>query len=246
MPRITTKLVHKDILAENMVLATFKLATEVVIHPGHIVTLEVEPRTFRQYSVVEAGSSKPFFVNQSLPDLETGEIYVTFLVSTNTEGSGSNFFRSAQLGQTVSAIGPSGRMKLEDNTLPKVFVATGAGLAPFIGMINQAGRVQPEIPVKLFLGLRHNFANFSRDFFAHPNLELFVTISGQTYNSNWPDFVTAGRINQVFKNKIDSNFAALAEFYLCGNPEFVASTRELLTQLNAASVIEESFGNIIK
>jgi|GEM_PF-4835840 len=48
MPRFQSQLVFKEILAPNMILATFCADTEAAIQPGQIVTLEVEPRVFRQ------------------------------------------------------------------------------------------------------------------------------------------------------------------------------------------------------
>jgi len=137
-------------------------------------------------------------------------------------------------------------MKLGDNDWTKVFVSTGAGLAPFVGMINQAGQLQPHIPIKLFAGLRDNIANFTQDFFRHPALDLLVTISGSSREESWPTFVSEGRINKLLTNNITSKIAKESEFYLCGNPDFVASTREFLENIGAASIVEESFGTVIK
>jgi len=92
---------------------------ELLFQPGQYATFIIDEKTRRQYSFC------------SVPDPLSFEI----IVDTTPMGVGSKYFLGKKEGERVEYLAPIGNFTLSQNPLKKVFVATGAGIAPFRSMI---------------------------------------------------------------------------------------------------------------
>ncbi len=75
-------------------------------------------------------------------------------------GKGSAFLKSLSVGSPVTFQGPAGIFTFRQNNRPKVFLATGTGIAPIRSMISTQLRHGVEQDYYLFWGLREQIDSF--------------------------------------------------------------------------------------
>jgi all-trans-retinol 13,14-reductase len=248
MPRIQINLINKTELSPKVYLLTFQTDSELIYSPGQFLSLEVEPKVNRPYSISYLGKTIPNFETslESKKTLETGN-YITLMISTKPGGTASAFFDNITIGTTLNAIGPSGRFGLIQNTKPKVFVGTGTGLAPFVAMVHQLVQQDPNIKLDVFFGcwdLTGNFVNrfFDNLKFISHNLNIY-TVAEDLMDQSETENLKGGRVTTaiptILKDFVDT------DFYLCGHPAMVAAMEEVLKQNGAtdANIVMEKFGN---
>ena len=153
MPRIQIELVNKTELAPKVYLLTFKTDSELEYTPGQFLSVEIEPKVNRPYSISYLGKNIPPFETGSelLGNLSNGN-YISLMISTKPGGVASVFFDEITVGAKLNAIGPSGRFALINDEKPKVFVATGTGLAPFVSMVHTILKTNPNAKLDVFFG----------------------------------------------------------------------------------------------
>ena len=252
MPKQEFKLVYKKQLIPKVHFFTFKTDAKTTFVPGQFFSLEVAPKVYRSYSTVQCSNKAPNFFQEGLPELESGE-YASFMISTKPGGEASVFFQEIQLGGTLQAVGPSGQFKLIENNKPKVFIATGTGLAPFIAMIDQELLIKPDSKISIFFGCWKRSDNFAQEFLskfqdkaAHPNFNLYIVpedLEGGEEN----DFLKAGRVTTVVPNICKDYINT--DFYICGHPLMVADmgvTLENLGAIEKQNLFMEKFGIVKK
>ena len=128
----------------------------------------------------------------------------------------------------MNLIGFFGDFILQKNSNPKIFIATGTGLAPIFKMMNAI----PDIPKKLYFSVSTEDEIFYQDELAKiPNLENFSYVSGEKV-----DGYREGRMK--FE---DIEAPANAEFYLCGNPQMVENFVTEIKNAGFESVYSEQF-----
>ena len=66
----------------------------------------------------------------------------TFLIKIKSNGRGGKILTEKKSGDEMNLIGFFGDFILQENTNPKIFIATGTGLAPIFKMMNAI----PDIP----------------------------------------------------------------------------------------------------
>lgn len=159
---------------------------------------------------------------------KTGNI-LTFLIKLKSDGKAGILLRTKKVWDKIVYTNISWDFKLKNTSNPKVFIATGTGLAPIYSMLTNT----PEkISKKLYFGV----ANLSDMFYGEKlkniqNLELNLYLSREQvegYNF-W-------RIN-LENEEFDIN----TEFYICGNPWLVTTTKELLSSKGFTQVYSEEF-----
>ena len=155
-----------------------------------------------------------------------GEPELELCVKLLPDGVGSNFFRALKSGDPINFYGSVGRFIVPaEVTTPLVFVATGSGLAPIMGMIQDALLVrQIHEPIQLLFGVRT-----TEDLFWTEHLEnLAQKFPHFTYNItlSQPDPSWTG-----ITGRVTAHLEALhpgAQYFLCGGAEMVAEVKQYL------------------
>ena len=159
---------------------------------------------------------------------EPSEEYLEFCVKLVPNGKGAQFFSKLNIGEEAFLRGPEGRFVcLETHSATKFFVATGAGIAPIMGMIKQDLKNQISKEVSLLFGVRHK-----EDIIWQERLEelqnLFNHFSFNITLSK-PDKDWTGNSGRVTSH-IASLLKPEAEYYLCGSLEMVKDMRVILSE----------------
>lgn len=232
-------IMSKEPLADQTYIVRLQMQHTARWAPGQFVVLQVGPKVFRSYSLVDIGV-----------DIASGEEgkgpVMTLLLDTHVGGPASKFFEEAKVGDTLNLVGaPLGKLSLRENGRPKVFIATGTGLAPFVPMIKQA-LSDPAVEVSLFFGVRNVADAYAETFF--PELEkavfadrfkLYTCISRP--EGELPKGCLAGRVTAVVPEKV-SDYEG-ADFYLCGNPAMIDEMTDILLK-NGGQMLPGGKGNI--
>ena len=178
--------------------------------PGQYVSLQMkdaEGDFTRSYSIADSSGS-----------------HFTLCVKIVENGRGGSFLTQLKNGARVSFLGPSGSFYLQDTSAPKVFIATGTGLAPMMEMLK---RCPENIEKTVIFGVRNEKDLFyQNELQKYPNTRVISTISRAS--EAWHGAI--GRVTDYLYD-IPKN----AEVYICGNPAMVDSVIEELDQQNHPS-----------
>ena len=248
MPKISLKLAYKKQLISKVYFLVFQTESKIETISGQFFSLEVAPKTFRSYSTVYTGQKPPHFFEetQSLPILLGDSSYVCFMISTKPGGLASEYFEKNQIGDELTAIGPNGKFKLVENQNPKVFIATGTGLAPFVAIISDVFEKDKNAKVKLFFGVWTKNDSFVKEFFKtypktdYPNLEIYNVIDNSE-GAQLDEYNISGRVTTAIPEVVKDYKAT--DFYLCGHPMMVSDMAKVLEDLGAKeNIYLEKFG----
>lgn len=221
--------VTKETFVPDVYLFVLRLSAPISFSPGQHVVLQIEPKVFRSYSLVAA-------------DEET----MTLLIDVRIGGPASKFFEGAKEGTTLNLIGkPLGRFIVHDTGKPKIFVATGTGVAPFVPMIKATLDKDPKADVKLYFGARTIEDDYCDRLFndylgeQHPHFEVIHCISKP--DGELPEGSHHGRVTKIVPEHIED--CRTQEFYLCGNPQMVDDIQEFLRKNGAdENLFTEKYG----
>ncbi len=72
--------------------------------------------------------------------------YFDLLIKLMPEGAASSYLRLLMIGDLVNFQGPAGQFRLHDDKKPKIFLATGTGIAPMLSMIDKL--VNPKFKIQ--------------------------------------------------------------------------------------------------
>ena len=221
----TIKITSKVELHPLTYLFKFETQQKMDWQPGQFLVLQIEPRIFRSYSIVNIHENE-----------------LTLLIDCKIGGPASKFFEASQIGTELNIVGkPLGKFVIQPNDKHKIFVATGTGLAPFIPMIASGTQ-----PMSLFFGARFATDDYCKNLLLqfkanHPNLSLFRCLSQE--DSNPAESIYKGRVTSIIPNEIKDY--SDKEFYLCGNPAMVNEVTEILLSKGVSKdfIITEKYGN---
>lgn len=208
----TLKLEKKIALTHDVFELHFQKPPELSFKAGQFLQFEVpteEKMLLRSYSI----SAHPDQV-----DLE-------FCIKIVPEGKASTRFKNAEIGDTFQVRGPRG-MFVTTETTSLTCVATGAGIAPIMGLIqDELLNKKNTNPIHLLFGVRSEEDVFWTDRLeslktSFPNFDFHITLSQPKDAANWNGL--CGRVTQHIK--VDPSHT----FFLCGNPEMVKEVREIL------------------
>jgi NAD(P)H-flavin reductase len=204
---------EKKVLTKNVFRFQFELLKpkEINFLPGQYLLLDIK-EGYRQYSI----SSPPSQMH-----------YVETIVDLSPMGEGSKYLLNLKLGGTVSFRAPMGQFILRENSLPKFFLATGAGISPLKAMIQHLLEKNASEPLTLLWGLpKEN--NLYLDLFwqslakKNANFQYYYCFSQQNFKK--PHSFCGHIQNKLSETNISKN----SQFYLCGRPEVVESLQKHL------------------
>lgn len=187
-------IIQKKFLNPTTIELTLTKPNNIHSNIGQFATFELSDAQWvfrRQYSV-------------SSEDTDS----MQFLIKLYDMGRWSKILRTKQVGDTIDCIGFFGDFLLQDTTFPKIFLATGTGLAPIYRMMKSI----PEIPKTLYIAVATYEEVFYREELKHiPNLRVYyhITREDKVWFERWRfDVSSIMPDNEV-------------EWYLCGNPEMI-------------------------
>src|SRR2546422_6548993 len=165
--------------------------------PGQFISIFAEKdgkRISRPYSIASPPERKD---------------YLELCIKVVEGGFMSNYLHTVPVGTKLKSIGPLGTfVLLEPPDYPirdSVFVATGTGVAPFVGMISHIFAMGYDIDVHLVFACRYKHDLIYMDVFEtwekeRPNFHLYTTLS-RPDNSGWKD--RTGYVQKVIVNEIE-------------------------------------------
>jgi ferredoxin-NADP reductase len=172
----------------------------------------------RSYSIASAPDGSPRF-----------EIAVTRVQG----GAGSTWLHAAEVGTTLTAMGPQGFFtRPASSAPPSLMIATGTGITPMRSMLRAALAAGSRVPTWILLGARHEedvvyAEELGALAAAHPFVRFEATLS-QPHDA-WP-----GRRGYVqthvpaLWDEVVRQGGGDAHVYVCGLERMVGSVRELL------------------
>lgn len=214
----------KKISAAGVTSYTFSpLATSLKTQVGQFFF--IKPSIF--------AASHPFTVMSF--DENSGDL--TF--SIKAIGNFTNKLESIAVGQTVFLDGPYGVFTKEgQNHEPKVILAGGIGITPFVELINRFG----DVNTKLFYSNRRLEDILLREQFKAQLGANYIDVISEEKVENEP--VVAGRITKdVLLSNLPEDFINKANFFICGSPSFMGGMMMVLKKLgvNKKRIFTEEF-----
>lgn len=221
------KVAESVLVAEDVLRLTLDLDAPLNFLPGQYVRLTPEGHSFtRSYSMANR------------PGAQSAMFYVRLV----SDGAFSAWAKNeAKPGATVLMSRPHGSFFLRSEDRPRLFVAGGTGLAPFLSMLHtmyDAG--EQSTPTQIFVGARtekHLFCLPELSEFANkiPNLRVRTFVESGANSQFDVGYATdAIRTDAVYTD---------ARPYLCGPPAMVDAGRKALERINipARDVLCERF-----
>jgi ferredoxin-NADP reductase len=186
--------------------------------PGQFVTLML-PSTDgikrRSYSIA------------SLPNAQTIEVAISYVKG----GYASELLFNLQLGQSVPAMGPVGKLILQNEPVKRiVLVGTGTGIAPYRAMLPTL-LARPDLHVLILQGVQYrtdllygdDFLTFAK---THPHAQFYAHYSREDLSVNPQPHERKGYVQEHFAElSLNSETDVV---YLCGNPNMIDASFEWL------------------
>jgi 3-phenylpropionate/trans-cinnamate dioxygenase ferredoxin reductase subunit/benzoate/toluate 1,2-dioxygenase reductase subunit len=180
---------------------------EIDFEPGQYVRIRPQgPDVWRSYSMA------------NLP----GEDTLDFFIRMVPGGAFSGWLASAKAGNAVEISVPHGTFFLREEQRPRLFVAGGTGVAPFLSMLRTLASREPVVPTTVLIGARtprHLFALDELDTLraAIPGLEVRLAVEQDA---------AAGCHHGYATDLIPGlGLAPDTRVYLCGPPPMVEAGR---------------------
>lgn len=211
--RYTTTLLSKKEIAHDVLELHFAKPDGFSFEAGQFIQFFVpgEEQVIRSYSIASTSLDK------------TIELCVKCL----PEGKASGYFKQLEVGQTAEFRGPRGRFVCSNDVQAYYFVATGAGMAPIMGMIREELEVKKsDKQIHLLFGVRNEDDIFWAERLAllkaaFPLFDYQITLSQPKPDGSWSGL--RGRVTEHLLHHLVSH-----SFYLCGSAAMVKDVREIL------------------
>jgi len=239
---IVVKLSEKKQLTSNVFLFHFQLidSKEINFKAGQYLMLKINNQC-RLYSICSPDFNKESF-----------ELVVEII----SGGLGSSYFNNLKVGDQVNFQGPAGMFTLRQTNKPKIFLATGTGIAPIRSMIlSQKSKVKSQ-KYYLFWGLKTRQDVYFLDELKQLDNETmeqfkFHICLSREENLEGLDkrYFMLGHINDdllAFLSQLRiTNYELLndLEYYVCGGRDMVSSMVNFLKQqgINKENIFFEKF-----
>ncbi len=152
---------------------------------------------------------------------------LSFCIDVSPMGPASKLVINLNPGDHFNLEGPYGGFIVSDKTRDLLFLATGAGIAPFRSMIKDLLKSGFDKKIVLLFGVRKEEDIFYHDEFSklaeeHPNFTFIPMLSKP--QANWKG--ETGRITKYIEENSSKFTGYLA--YICGSPQMIKDTRSLL------------------
>ena len=157
---------------------------------------------------------------------QPGSTELEFVYTVKQTGGFTQYLAEhLKVGESLLFKGPCGKFFLEGSSKGKVFVATGAGIAPLMSMIRFL-LSRGSVPVRLFYGFRTGehflYRKELEKLEKNPRFTMHTTISRE--DASWKG--SRGYVQKLLE-KASFN-PAEEEVYVCGSPGMVEEVRKLL------------------
>ena len=182
--------------------------------PGQFARLHVGDDSWRDYSIAS---------------LKDGVLQL--LISTRTGGRGSRFIEKVETGTRTVVELPLGGYQLKETGRPRIFIATGTGLAPFLAMFRHADSLERDT---LLFGCRNREEDLTAMVDAALPGRVVRCLSRET-----ADGFFHGRVTDALA-EADIDLSG-ADVYLCGSAAMVMDCRAILDRADAAEVLTEPY-----
>ncbi|MDB4940241.1 MAG: putative reductase [Candidatus Doudnabacteria bacterium] len=184
----------------------------MVFKAGQCVGFQIAEKEKRLYSI----ASVPERPNE-----------LSFCVDVSHMGVGSQFILALNIGERFTIEGPYGAFTVNDESHDLLFIATGAGIAPFKSIIAQLLSKNYPKDITLLFGVRSEEDKIYFDFFEKLSQENHNFFFIPTFSQ--PKGVWNGAKGRV-TNFIEENYEAYKDHrpYICGSPVMVKEVRALL------------------
>jgi ferredoxin-NADP reductase len=157
---------------------------------------------------------------------------IEFAASYVEGGPGTQFLFNLKPGDSFKVTGPFGRLILkEDTEVKRVFlIGTSTGITPYRAMLDSIAK-ESKLEFEIIQGVSHvNEILFETDFLdfcaSHSNTQFTAAISREKSDKNHHHH---GRVQSVLKEKnLNPNQDII---YLCGNPQMIDETTQMLQDL---------------
>src|SRR3989338_8914013 len=235
MPHYTTDLLEKNILAPDVMTLRFRRPIGFDFSAGQFIQIHVPTEStdaFRSYSL----SSSP------------ADQHIELCAKLLPGGLASEFFRNMNVGDELRFAGPRGQFTFREESDAHIFVATGVGLAPIMGILRDkiehhvkpaetagpVGEKKTNKEKRLLFGVRTEDDIFWQDRLdslqsLSDRFSYHLTLSQPKTGGGWSGL--RGHVtDHLLPNLIDH------EWYLCGGAGMVKDVRQ---QLLANGVAKE-------
>ncbi len=210
-----------------------KIFQKIFLNPTTIELILEKPENFSpkigQFATFEYEDENSKFRRQySVAKNENGKIH--FLIKLKKDGRGAKILQEIAQGENMNFIGFFGDFILQENENPKIFIATGTGLAPIYYMMNNSLRISK----KLFMSVATKDEIFYKnELESIENLEINYHVTREDV-----EWFRSGR---MVSEEIIANMPKNTEFYLCGAPAMVENTVNFVKNSGFEKVYYEEF-----
>jgi len=211
-PRYTTTLIKKETPARDILVLQFKKSDGFIFQAGQFVQFEIPvpggAPVLRPYSI----SSAP------------ADIYLEFCVKLVPKGIASHHFNHMALGDEITFQGPRGFFVVKEQ-VSSFYIATGAGIAPIMGMIrDELENKNSSQPIHVLFGVRCE----EDIFWAERCEKLKKKFSNFTFQItlSQPSAMWKGR-----KGRVSAHLPGAVtgkHYFICGGAEMVKDVRAYL------------------
>ncbi len=220
--QMNATIVEKNLLNPTTIELVIETMEELQSQPGQFMVFLWKDALWeftRQYSIVEL----------------SGHRYA-FTIKLSEQSRGSDFLRSVWIGTNIRIRWVFGSFLLRDTLSPKVFIATGTGLAPIYHMIHSLVGTWKEKKNHPKISLYFSVSTEAELFYIEqlrtlPNVDLHIHVTRETVAGFETWRVDIDDIEAVFD----------IEWYLCGNPKMVTEAKEKLAKRGFERVYSEEF-----
>lgn len=199
----SAKVIANTELTHDVFELTFETKEDFKFVAGQFINIKIndgEKACFRAYSIASRPVGKIF--NLCIKKIEGGR--------------GSTWLKSLKTNDEIVFMSPSGKLTFQPSSKKVIFVATGTGIAPFAGIIEDQLKQRNKQEIELYFGLRYEKDTFYQEKFEkleneNPNFHFYITLS----RPENPDYKgQTGRVTEMLKTlTIDPKNT---EVFICG------------------------------
>jgi len=207
-PPIPGEVVAVRQVASETVLLEVSIPEGVQFEPGQYVRIQPEGTEIaRSYSMANV----------------PGSHHLEFFIRLVPDGAFSNWLASAKAGDKVELSVPHGTFFLRDEERPRLFVAGGTGVAPFLSMLRSMSEKARAQPTTFLIGARTRGHLFALDELealrqASPNVQVRLAVE-QDADADCHHGYATDLI-------VDLGLDPSTRVYLCGPPPMVEAGRK--------------------
>ena len=175
---------------------------------------------------------RPMSISSSADDLSEYEFFIRLV----NEGGFTPLLWERSVGDAINIKGPKGKFLLQDDGRRSLFVASGTGLAPFVGMIETLRDRGQTRDIVLLHGVSYDYDLAWREQLTELEasdgfpLRYVGTISRPQQCPEWTG--CTGRVEAIVETQLDEHCLSAEDttIYLCGNPDMITAVDAIATE----------------